>query len=94
MWTASRRARPPNRRIRDRRGLQYRGQDHLLGDTVFVLGRDPACDLVFESELFPDGVGTTLRGASTAMYVLRDRSRHGTLVNDRLVTDQVAPALG
>ncbi|MFQ3594383.1 MAG: Hsp70 family protein, partial [Gemmataceae bacterium] len=33
--------------------LQFRGQDHLLQKKVFLLGRDPACDLVFESELYP-----------------------------------------
>src|SRR5262249_33759833 len=33
--------------------LEFRGQEHVLGEASFLLGRDPACDLVFESELYP-----------------------------------------
>lgn len=70
--------------------LHYRGEDHLLSDSLFTLGRDPSCNLVFETELYPtvsihhcEIVWT--RGA----YLLRDRSRHGTLVNDCLLTQPV-----
>ncbi|MHB1424057.1 MAG: FHA domain-containing protein [Gemmataceae bacterium] len=67
--------------------LHYRGEDHVLSAPVFALGRDPACQLVFEGELYPTVSArhceiVLTRGA----YLLRDRSRHGTLVNDCLVT--------
>ena len=70
--------------------LEFRGQEHLLSDASFFLGRDPACDLVFESELYPT---VSARHCEIVfdrrVYVLRDRSRHGTLVNDQRVHDQV-----
>src|SRR5262249_46266588 len=66
--------------------LSFRGRDHLLKGTSFTLGRDPGCDLVFESELYPH---VSARHCEIVFdrrsYVLYDRSRHGTLVNDRPV---------
>jgi hypothetical protein len=67
--------------------LHYRGEDHPLAEPLFTLGRDPCCHLVFETELFPTVSArhceiVLTRGA----YLLRDRSRHGTLVNDCVVT--------
>jgi hypothetical protein len=71
--------------------LHFRGRDHFLSSAVFTLGRDPGCDLVFESELYPS---VSARHCEVVLdrrvYTLRDRSRHGTLVNDRLVAQQVA----
>jgi hypothetical protein len=67
--------------------LSFRGQDHPLINTSFVLGRDPSCDLVFESELYPH-----VSGRHCAIlfdhrsYTLHDYSRHGTFVNDRPVS--------
>lgn len=69
--------------------LLFRGRDHLLKGTSFTLGRDPACDLVFESELYPH---VSARHCEIVFdrrsYVIYDRSRHGTLVNDRPVEQQ------
>ena len=63
--------------------VQFRGQDHPLTTAVFSLGRDPACDLVFETELYPS---VSARHCEIALdrdaYLLLDRSRHGTLLND------------
>ncbi len=71
--------------------LSFRGRDHLLKGTSFTLGRDPGCDLVFESELYPH---VSARHCEIVFdrrsYVLYDRSRHGTLVNDRPVEQQAA----
>jgi hypothetical protein len=71
--------------------LQFDGQDYMLSGPVFTLGRDPACHLVFDSARYPTVSARHCevvfdRGA----YALRDRSRHGTLVNDRPVTGQLA----
>jgi hypothetical protein len=71
--------------------LHFRGRDHLLARTVFTLGRDPTCDLVFESELYP---AVSARHCEIILdrqvYLLRDRSRHGTLVNDAPVMQQTS----
>ncbi|HVS37568.1 MAG TPA: FHA domain-containing protein [Gemmataceae bacterium] len=71
--------------------LQFRGQDHELTKAVFTLGRDPACDLAFETELYPS---VSARHCEVALdrgaYLLRDRSRHGTLLNDQRVNQQAA----
>jgi hypothetical protein len=67
--------------------LHYRGEDHLLSAPLFTLGRDPSCNLVFETDLYPT---VSARHCEIVLtrggYLLRDRSRHGTLVNDCLVT--------
>ncbi|MFM7150034.1 MAG: FHA domain-containing protein, partial [Gemmataceae bacterium] len=71
--------------------LFYRGQEHPLGGGNFTLGRDPSCDLVFESELFPQ---VSARHCDIQFdrraYMILDRSRHGTLVNDRPVRQQAS----
>jgi len=71
--------------------LQFRGNDHLLDKQSFLLGRDPACDLVFETELYPH---VSARHAEIVFdrrhYLIYDRSRHGTLVNDQAI-DRQAP---
>jgi FHA domain len=70
--------------------LQFRGQEHILTAAAFVLGRDPACDLIFESELYPTVSARHCEIVfDRGVYVLRDRSRHGTLVNDQRVHDQI-----
>jgi hypothetical protein len=69
--------------------LSFRGQDHLLTTAPFVLGRDPMCDLVFESELYPH---VSARHCEVLYdrraYSVLDRSRHGTFVNDRPISQQ------
>jgi hypothetical protein len=75
--------------------LNFRGQDYPLAKTPFRLGRDPACDLVFESAQYPT---VSARHCEIAFdrraYVLRDRSRHGTLVNDTPVNGQAVLRAG
>ncbi len=71
--------------------LHFRGRDHLLYGPVFTLGRDPSCDLILESELYPT---VSARHCEIVLdrhiYLLRDRSRHGTLVNDCPVLQQTS----
>ncbi len=71
--------------------LQFRGHEHALTEGVFTIGRAADCDLVFETELYPT---VSSRHCEIVLdrraYTLRDRSRHGTLVNDRPVSQQVA----
>jgi hypothetical protein len=71
--------------------LQFRGEEHPLSEGVFTIGRAHDCDLVFETELYPT---VSARHCEIVLdrraYTLRDRSRHGTLVNDRPVSQQVA----
>ena len=66
--------------------LTFRGEDHVLSGTLFSLGRDPGCDLVFESELYPH---VSARHCEIVYdrrsYMLCDRSRYGTLLNDRKI---------
>ena len=71
--------------------LQFRGQELPLSDSIFTIGRASDCDLVFETELYPT---VSAKHCEIVLdrraYTLRDRSRHGTLVNDRPVPQQVA----
>jgi hypothetical protein len=71
--------------------LNFRGRDHLLAGATFVLGRDPRCDLVFESELYPTVSARHCEiHFDRRAYLLYDRSRHGTLLNDRRVRQTAA----
>lgn len=71
--------------------LNFRGTDHLLTTSPFSMGRDPSCNLVFETDLFPH---VSTRHAEVIFdrksYTLCDRSRHGTLLNDRPINQQSA----
>jgi hypothetical protein len=68
--------------------LHYRGEDHLLSAAVFTLGREPSCHLVFETELYPTVSARHCEIVLTGgVYLLHDRSRHGTLLNDNPVTE-------
>src|SRR5262249_50934045 len=70
--------------------LLFESRDYFLSGTVFTLGRDPACDLVFASDLYPTVSARHCEIVHDRLaYVLRDRSRHGTLVNDIPVSGQV-----
>jgi hypothetical protein len=64
--------------------LEFEGREHYLSGSCFLMGRDPSCDLVFPTSRYPT---VSARHCEIllerAAYVLRDRSRHGTLVNDR-----------
>jgi hypothetical protein len=70
--------------------LHFRNRDYPLSGATFTLGRDPSCDLVFDSEQYPTVSGRHCEIVfDRRVYVLRDRSRHGTLVNDFPVDQQV-----
>ncbi len=70
--------------------LAFRGQTYLLNRPSFVLGRQPSCDLVFDSETYPTVSAWHCEIVSDhRTFLLRDRSRHGTLVNGRPVSLQV-----
>jgi hypothetical protein len=71
--------------------LHFHGEDHFLVSPLFTLGRDPSCHLVFETELYPTVSARHCEIALTrGVYLLRDRSRYGTLVNDCVVTQPTA----
>jgi hypothetical protein len=71
--------------------LHFRGQDFPLGSSVFLLGRHPDCDLVFDSEHYPAVSSQHCEIVRDRLgYLLRDRSRHGTLINERPVVQQCA----
>jgi hypothetical protein len=67
--------------------LHFRGQEFVLTAPTFTLGRHPDCDLVFDSDLYPT---VSARHCEIMLdrlgYQLRDRSRHGTLLNERPLT--------
>jgi hypothetical protein len=69
--------------------LHFRGMEHPVVRASFLLGRDPACDLVFESDLYPH---VSARHCEIVFdrrhFLLLDRSRHGTLLNDKVVNQQ------
>jgi hypothetical protein len=71
--------------------LHFRGQEFLLRDGSFTLGRHPHCDLVFDSAVYPT---VSARHCEIVYdrhaHILRDRSRHGTLINDRPVIQQTS----
>jgi hypothetical protein len=70
--------------------VQFRNHDYLLRGKTFVLGRHSECDLIFESELYPTVSGRHCEIiADRRSYVLRDRSRNGTLVNERPVVHEI-----
>jgi hypothetical protein len=70
--------------------LHFHGQDFLLDRAAFVLGRQPTCDLVFDSDAYP-GVSAWHCEifCDHRTFIIRDRSRHGTLVNDQPITKPV-----
>jgi hypothetical protein len=75
--------------------LQYQGQDYPLSDQGFVLGRHRGCDLVFDSETCPMVAPRHCEIRFDRWnYLLRNRGKQGTLVNDRLVTKTIALAPG
>jgi hypothetical protein len=71
--------------------LHFQGEDYLVNEARFTLGRQPGCNLVFD--------GSAYRGVSPQhcdivfdhrTFMLIDRSREGTLINDCLVTGSAA----
>jgi len=75
--------------------VQFRNQDYPLRGPAFLLGRHADCDLVFDSEQYPTVSGRHCEIVyERRAYVLRDRSRHGTLVNERPVSQEVVLRAG
>jgi hypothetical protein len=75
--------------------LSYRGQEHTLGQQPFLLGRDPSCSIVFASEQFPHVSAKHCEIVlDRSAILLRDKSRHGTLINDTVVQEQAALTAG
>ncbi len=69
--------------------LQFRHQDHPFRGPAFLLGRHADCDLVFDSDQYPTVSGRHCEIVyERRTFLLRDRSRHGTLVNDRPVVEE------
>jgi FHA domain len=75
--------------------LQYRNQDYPHRGRPFLMGRHAECDLVFDSDQYPT---VSARHCEIVYerrtYVLRDRSRHGTLVNERPVIQEMVLQAG
>ncbi len=70
--------------------LQFQGQDYLLRERSFFLGRHPDCDLVFDRALYPNVSPHHCEIIyDPAAFMLRDCSREGTWVNDQPVTQPV-----
>jgi hypothetical protein len=70
--------------------LHFQGQDYLLSRPSFSLGRQPNCDLVVDGAVYPAVAPwhcEIMRDCGA--YVLRDWSRTGTLLNGRLVDEQI-----
>ncbi|MCI0462668.1 MAG: FHA domain-containing protein [Gemmataceae bacterium] len=71
--------------------LRYRGEEYLLDRPRFTLGRQPACDLVFDGAAFPMVAPRhcEIIRADHA-FTLWDRTRTGTLVNEHPVRQSTA----
>jgi hypothetical protein len=70
--------------------LVYDGMDHPLARSSYLLGRDPACDLVFPSSIYPTVSARHCEIYREEVgYMVRDYSRHGTLVNDQRVVQPI-----
>jgi hypothetical protein len=75
--------------------VQFRNQDYPLRARPFLLGRHADCDLVFDSDLYPTVSGRHCEIVyERRTYLLRDRSRHGTLVNERPVIQELVLQAG
>jgi len=69
--------------------LQFRGQDHQMRSANFLLGRDPRCDLVFDTSEYPSISAQHCKIVFERQgFTLHDLSRHGTMINDRPVVEQ------
>jgi hypothetical protein len=75
--------------------LQFRNQDYPLRGQPFLLGRHAECDLVFDTEQYPSVSAWHCEVMyDRRTFVLRDLSRHGTLVNERPVIGEMVLQAG
>jgi hypothetical protein len=69
--------------------LEFQGQTYPLTAKALWIGRHLGCDLVIDGDRYP---AVSARHCEIVFdlrhYVLRDRGRHGTLINDRPVAQQ------
>lgn len=70
--------------------LHYQGEDYLINEPRFSLGRQAGCNLVFDGDMYH---GVSPRHCEIMLdyrtFLLIDRSREGTLVNDAPVSDSI-----
>jgi hypothetical protein len=70
--------------------LAYQGQEYLLNQPAFVLGRQRGCNLVFDGDVY---LSVSARHCEIVFdrrsFTLFDRSREGTWVNDSPVAGSV-----
>ncbi len=75
--------------------LHFRNQDYPLRGRPFLLGRHAECDLVFDSDQYPTVSGRHCEIVyERRTFVVRDRSRHGTFVNERPVIGEMVLQAG
>jgi len=75
--------------------VQFRNQEYPLRGRPFLLGRHADCDLVFDGDLYPTVCGRHCEIVyERRTYLLRDRSRQGTLVNERPVIEELVLQAG
>ncbi len=70
--------------------LHFQGEDYFINEPRFSLGRQPGCNLVFDGDVYQ---GVSPRHCEIILdyntFLLLDRSREGTLVNDVSVSGSV-----
>ncbi len=75
--------------------LHFQGQNFNLGSGHFILGSQPGCQLWFDAQQHPDVASRHCEIAfDKRAFVLNNRSREGTLVNDGVVHHSVALQAG
>lgn len=75
--------------------LHFQGQNFHLGTGHFVLGSQPGCQLWFDAQLHPEVAGRHCDIThDKRAFVLNNRSREGTFVNDGLVHHSIVLQAG
>jgi hypothetical protein len=70
--------------------VQFRNQDYAIQGKSFLIGRHTDCDLVLDPGEYPAVSGRHCEIIyERRTFVLRDRSRNGTFVNDRPVIHEI-----
>ena len=70
--------------------MQFRNQDYAVQGKSFLVGRHTDCDLALDPGEFPAVSGRHCEIVfERRTFVLRDRSRNGTFVNDRPVIHEI-----
>jgi hypothetical protein len=70
--------------------LHFQGQNFYLSGGHFILGSQPGCQLWFDAQLHPEVAGRHCDIAfDKRAFILNNRSRDGTLVNDSLISHSI-----